>query len=302
MRKGLTHSIRAIAAAAAVGLLSACQTPVQAPAWKLPDGVKTAWVHGYPMAYAEAGQGPTVVLVHGAMCDYRCFSDQQASLARGYRVISVSLRHFYPEPWDGSGSTFTTQQHVMDLAAFLEKVSPPVRLVGHSYGGLVASEVARARPELVARLVLAEGGTDGLLPTPSQDVLAGRQRFAATAAQTLKDKGIEAGLEFAVDTLNGQGAWSRFPPAVKTFHRDNAWTIVAVARDTSPKADCAGFGGIKAPTLLVTGQNTAPRYKQIVAEQAKCLPTASTVTIPGVGHAMMANRAAFEQALTDFLK
>lgn len=292
-RHGLTAALASV-------FLAGCQSPP--PAWTLPEGIQTVRVNAYPMAYKEAGKGSTVVLVHGAMCDYRCLGEAQATLARDYRTVSVSLRHFYPENWDGSGNTFTAEQHVRDLAGFIEKMKPPVRLVGHSYGGLVASEVARTRPELVSKLVLAEGATDGLLPAPSADVLAARQRFADAVAKALRERGVDGGLEFAVDTLNGAGTWARYPAPVKSFHRDNAWSIVATARDTSAKVDCASFGTIKVPTLLVTGQNTSPRYRQIVAEQARCLPAARLVTIPGVGHAMMSNRSAFDQALGDFLK
>jgi hypothetical protein len=50
--------------------LAACQR-LQQPEWPLPPGVKTLTVDGYPMAYAERGSGPTLVLVPGSLNDYR---------------------------------------------------------------------------------------------------------------------------------------------------------------------------------------------------------------------------------------
>jgi hypothetical protein len=35
------------------------------------------------------------------------------------------------------------------------------------------------------------------------------------------------------------------------------------------------------PVLLLTGEKTSPRYKQILAEQAKCRPSVKTVIITG---------------------
>jgi pimeloyl-ACP methyl ester carboxylesterase len=288
-------------AVVALGLAAGCQTTTPL-AWKLPEGVKTAQVNGYPLAYTETGSGPTVVLVHGAMCDYRCWGPTIQALSGDYRVVSVSLRHFYPQDWNGSGDTFTVAQHAKDLARFVERMAPPVRLVGHSYGGLVVSEMARARPELVAKLVLAEAATDAFLPAPSAEQRANRQKFAEQTESLLKSKGADTALELAVDTLNGKGAWSRYPAAVQGFHRDNAWTIVGTARDNSPRGTCADFGTLKMPVLLVTGQNTSPRYKQILAEQARCLPAARTAVIPGVGHAMMMNPQVFNPTLKEFLK
>jgi pimeloyl-ACP methyl ester carboxylesterase len=301
MEKRSWNILRCLAAGASLWLLVGCQTTTPL-SWKLPDGVKTVEVNGYPMAYKEVGSGPTLVLVHGVMCDYRCWGSTVSAFADKYRVLSVSMRHFYPENWDGSGDTFSAAQHAKDLAAFIERMNPPVRLVGHSYGGLVASEVARTRPELVSKLVLAEGGTDGLLPAPSAEQLAGKKRFGEQAENALKTRGTDAGLEFAVDTLYGKGAWSRYPASVQSFHRDNAWTIVAAVKDTGPRATCAEFGSLKMPVLLVTGQNTSPRFKQMVPAQAKCLPGTKTVVIPNAGHGMMANAAVFNPALQDFLR
>src|SRR5690349_11389317 len=91
---------RWLALAAAVVALAGCQstTPLT---WKLPDGVKAAEINGYPMAYMESGSGPTLVTVHGVLCDYRCMGAQQRALADAWTVRSVSLRHFYPEHWRG---------------------------------------------------------------------------------------------------------------------------------------------------------------------------------------------------------
>jgi len=286
---------------AIAALLASCQstTPLT---WKVPDGVTTMQVNGYPMAYTEVGSGPKVVLVHGVMCDYRCWGTTPSALSGDFRMVAVSLRHFYPEVWDGASGTFSVAQHAKDLAAFIEKLGPPVSLVGHSYGGFVASEVARARPELITKLVLAEASTEYLLPPPSDEQRARKQKFGEATEDALKTRGKDAGLEFAVDTLNGKGAWSRYPASIQSFHRDNAWTMVGAVRDTTqPVATCADFGSLKMPVLLVTGENTAPRYKQFIAAQTKCLPSAKTAVMPNASHGMIGSPA-FQPALRDFLK
>lgn len=293
LRLGLVGAILAIA--------TGCQT-TQPVAWKLPEGVKTAEVNGYPMAYVEKGSGPTVILVHGAMCDYRCWSTLMPALSGKYRVVAVSLRHYYPEPWDGSGE-YSTLQHAQDLAALAKKLSPPVSIVAHSYGGTVAFETARAHPELVHKLVLAEGTTDGLLPPPTEAYLEGRKKFADAAENLLKTKGAEAAMEFGVDTLYGKGTFSRYPPIVQAVHRDNAWTLIAGAKAPVPKlGNCADLGALKMPVLLATGENTVPRFKQqLVPLQQKCLPAAKTVVIPNVGHGMT-GQPAFIAAVQEFLQ
>lgn len=297
--------LRAGLVAALLGSLMACQTPAPPAAqpvapWALPDGVKTLGVNGYPMAFQDKGSGPTVLLVHGAMCDYRCFATLMNALPESLHVVSVSLRHYYPEPWDGSGSTYTVAQHAQDLAALARQFSPPVSVVAHSYGGSVAVEMARTNPGLVSRLVLAEAATDGLLPAPTAQALEGRQRFADATEKLLKTQGRAAAMAFGVDTLNGPGSYARYPAVVQTAHVDNAWTLVAGARAAVTPLSCADLGALKMPVLLATGENTSPRYKQLVQQQQQCLPAARTLVVPGVGHAMIGNPA-FLGAVNAFL-
>lgn len=294
--------VNIVGTAALLGLVAGCQTPPATVAWKLPDRVKTVDVGGYPMAYVEQGSGPTLILVHGSMCDYRCWGTVMPDFSSKYHVISVSLRHYYPEPWDGSGDTFSPAQHASDLAAFIRKMSPPVNIVAHSSGGSVAFEMAREHPELVNKLVLAEGTTEGLNPPPPPAYVEGRKKFADAAENMLKTKGPNATLEFGVDMLYGKGTFSSYPAIVQEIHRDNAWTLVAGAKGPIPKlGTCADFGSLKMPVLLITGEKTVARFKQLVPLQQKCLPSAKLVVIPNVGHAMI-GQPAFVAAVDQFLQ
>jgi pimeloyl-ACP methyl ester carboxylesterase len=58
------------------------------------------------MAYQENGTGMPLVLVHGAMNDYRCWNFQIPVFAAHYRVIAVSLRHYFPNRGTGIATTF----------------------------------------------------------------------------------------------------------------------------------------------------------------------------------------------------
>src|SRR5688500_6166638 len=112
-----------------LGLASAWYAPAAAQ-WALPAGVKTLEENGYPMSFLESGTGEPVVLVHGAISDYRSWTGQTASPPHGFRLIAVSLRHHYPEPWNGIGETYSVKQHAEDLGAFIETLGVgPVFLV-----------------------------------------------------------------------------------------------------------------------------------------------------------------------------
>ena len=65
--------------------------------------MQTINVNGYDMAYLDVGRGPPLVCVHGSLCDFRIWSSVLGPLTRKHRVIAPSLRHFFPDHWDGGG-------------------------------------------------------------------------------------------------------------------------------------------------------------------------------------------------------
>jgi hypothetical protein len=84
------------------------------------SSMQTLRVNGYDMAYFDVGQGPPLVCVHGSLCDFRIWSAVLGPLTPKHRVIAVSLRHFFPEHWDGVGDTYSIAQHTADVVAFIE--------------------------------------------------------------------------------------------------------------------------------------------------------------------------------------
>ncbi|RWA54282.1 hypothetical protein AU476_10410 [Cupriavidus sp. UYMSc13B] len=102
-----------------VGLLAACASGTPRT-WSLPPEVQVIRVNGYEMAYVERGQGVPLILVHGTMGDYRNWESLITQFSDHYRTISVSLRHAYPEAWNGEGNDAALTQHASDLVAFVQ--------------------------------------------------------------------------------------------------------------------------------------------------------------------------------------
>jgi pimeloyl-ACP methyl ester carboxylesterase len=80
--------------------------------------MQTLHVNGYDMAYLDVGQskgGPPLVCVHGSLNDFRIWGCVIGPLSKQHRLICVSLRHFFPEQWNGIGNTYSIAQHVDDV-------------------------------------------------------------------------------------------------------------------------------------------------------------------------------------------
>jgi pimeloyl-ACP methyl ester carboxylesterase len=256
--------------------------------------MQTLRVNGYDMAYLEVGQGPPLVCVHGSLCDFRIWSAVLGPLTPMHRVIAVSLRHFFPEHWDGVGDTYSIAQHTADVIAFIEQLDAgPVDLMGHSRGGHVSFRVAQRRPDLLRRLILAEPGgeLDATLdpeakPGAPSPLLA---RFK-TSAEKIAGGDIDGGLAFFMDTLEGPGAWQRVPAASKQLLRDNATTLIGQVRDNRPPFSKADAESIRMPTLFIGGANTKGLLPKVLHMLAAHVPDAKTAMIPAATHPM------FEQA------
>lgn len=284
--------------------MTACQTTMITPqTWSTPPGATTQIVNGYPITYRARGTGPTVVFVGGVLTDYRIWDQALASWESQYRVVTVSPRHFFPEKWTGGGSDFTVLQHAKDLDAFMATLGGPVYLVGWSYGGHIAYEAARARPDLVRKLILVEAPLDSLLAATDSGANEIRIGRANETEKYFKSGDVDGGLKYSLDAINGDGVWGATPEPIRQTLRDNYWTVVGIGREDAAKVTCAEFGRLPMPVMLVQGELTTSRFHQLVAEQSRCMPTAKVVTIPKAGHTSpLRNPSAFHDAATTFLK
>jgi pimeloyl-ACP methyl ester carboxylesterase len=261
--------------------------------------MQTINVNGHDMAYLEVGRGPTLVCVHGSLCDFRIWSSVLGPLTRKHRVIAPSLRHFFPDHWDGTGDTYSTAQHVDDVIAFIEKLeldTRPVDLMGHSRGGNICFRVAQRRPDLLRKLILAEPGgeLDATLDPaykPGPSPLAG---MIAASAETIAEGDIDGGLQIFLDALEGPGAWRRLPATPKQMLRDNATTLIGQMRDQRPLLSKADAEAIRTPTLFIGGAITKGTFPQVLHALAANVKGSRTEMIPGATHPM------FEQAPQKF--
>ena len=101
------------------------------------------------------GDGPDLVLIHGASGNLRDFTyDLVEPLSREFRVIAIDRPGLgWSEPLHDGGETPREQARHMQQAADLLGVEAPI-VLGHSFGGAVALAWALERPEATSALVL----------------------------------------------------------------------------------------------------------------------------------------------------
>jgi pimeloyl-ACP methyl ester carboxylesterase len=126
---------------------------------------RTVRIHGHDVSYRMAGEGPTILLIHGIAGSSTTWRAVMPRLAEHYTVIAPDLLgHGHSAKPRGDYSLGAYASGIRDLLAVLGQERGTV--VGHSLGGGVAMQFAYQFPERVQRLVLVASGGLGKEVSP----------------------------------------------------------------------------------------------------------------------------------------
>lgn len=240
------------------------------------------------LALTARGRGPDVVLVHGALGDYRQWEPMGRALSRDYRVIAVSRRFHWPNPPPAGGVDYTFEAQSADLDALLQSLGGPAHLVGHSYGAGVALLTAQRHPELVRSLVLFEPPFGSLVAPSASEFAseqASRDSMVAALRASVQAGAVERAAEALIDWVQGgPGGFRRLPRAVQEELRANAATVGPTYATPAPVITCGQLRALGLPVLILRGEQTRPWYRVIAEAAAACIPSAEAAVIPAAGH------------------
>ena len=283
---------------------------------------ETATINGTELAYIERGQGHPVVFVHGGVGDYRAWERQIPIFGSRFRAIALSCRGAWPNRKLDPNEEINLYVLVEDLVSFIKTLDlAPVHLVGHSspggFGGLL---LAHRYPELVRSLVLLEPPAFPLLgvnipPTPPQVLrLLARDPRAGIGFVKFGAKGIRPAMK-AFDRGDDDGGLRVFMAAVAGKDRvasipddefqalvDNVGPFKAQLRAGFPNFGENEARSICAPTLLVSGTETAAPLIAVTDRLEELLPDVSRLNIAGASHNMFnSHPAEFNAGVIEFL-
>lgn len=114
-------------------------------------------IHGHEVGYRRRGTGEAVVLIHGLAGSSATWAEVQPRLALTHDVIAPDLMgHGESAKPMGDYSLGAFASGLRDFLAAIDV--PSATIVGHSFGGGVAMQLAYQHPELCDRLVLVGSG------------------------------------------------------------------------------------------------------------------------------------------------
>lgn len=244
--------------------------------------------------FIDESDGPTVLLLHPIGLDATFWGPVSDALKGMFRVVSIDLAGHGQSPPAPAGHGLA--DYADDVARMLERLGPPVTVVGLSFGGMIAQVLALRHPVLVERLVLC--GCPCTFDASLRPVIAAR----GTAAE-------QAGMEAVAEPTLAR--W--FTPAYlaaggaeevrqRLLSDDVAgwatgWRAIA-AHDTTD-----ALASVRAPALCIAGELDQSVPPTAVSALSARLPGSHYEVIPGGSHMMhIENAEAFVQALLRFFR
>ncbi len=108
------------------------------------------------LAVQEAGEGDTVVLLHGFPELSHCWRHQLPALAAaGYRAVAPDLRGYGASDAPEGVDAYAMPRLAADIAGLIAALGEErVHLVGHDWGGSIAWALAARAPQLVRSLTI----------------------------------------------------------------------------------------------------------------------------------------------------
>lgn len=229
----------------------------------------------------EHGDGAPILCIHGTAGSAVFWGDAVQELGRLGRVISYDRRGCgrseRPEPY----ARTDVGEHADDAAALLDALDAgPAVVIGRSYGGTVAGDLAVRHPDRVRALVLLEPDAPReLAPTTARWVDGLAERLREVAARD----GVDAVGEALIAEVAGD-AWASFPEEIRQIVTANGPAILAELSGVWwLPADAAQLATVTQPALLVTAADSPPALREAVDALAGALPNARVELVEG-GH------------------
>jgi pimeloyl-ACP methyl ester carboxylesterase len=238
---------------------------------------------GTEIVFERTGSGPPLVLVYGNGDVYTFWelAGVRPALAEHCTVYAIERRG---RGASGDADAYALEREADDVAAVVDAIDNPVTLLGHSGGALYTLEAA-LRTENLRKLILYEP------PMAVGDHELNVEEGVAEMNRLLDEgEGEQALVLFLrdiaglttdeLDELRSAPLWQDMVEAAPALPRE----LRAIA---GYGFDAARFADMTTPTLLLSGSESPPLYKNATEAVDCALPNSRIATFEGQEHVAM---------------
>jgi proline iminopeptidase len=241
----------------------------------------------------QDGDGFPLLLLHGGpgLTEYMGLLDAETG---GYRRVRYQQRGMAPSTLDGP---FTVARHVADAVAVLDELEIERAIVaGHSWGGHLAEQLAVAKPDRVAALLLidppgsvGDGGLRAAAAALEARILPSNRaradelnEYLATHTPTDDDVTEALALRWAGYFADPPTA-PAFSPAIRLALRANDETVVSLFDELGKGSFAIALAALPVPATFVLGEKS-PIPNSSGEATAATMANAEVIVVADAGH------------------
>ncbi len=268
--------------------------------------VKTGYaeVNGALLYYEIAGGGTPLVMLHAGIADSRMWDDEFEAFTASHRVLRFDMRGYgksLPVPGD-----FNIQDDLTALLAELD-LDGALVLMGCSMGAGLALDFALENPERARALILVGGGPAGFETDAEEpDELFAESERAFENGEL--DRVAELDMQIWFDGVGRSPNPNKAAARAKALEMARRVTelefkrIGKHVRKSPEKPAAERLHEIKAPCLIVVGENDLPYLLKAADFMQERLPNATLAAMADAAHLPnMEHPAQFRAIVEDFL-
>ena len=249
-------------------------------------------IQGRKIAYNEVSPAQpkgAILLLTGLAAKRLGWYKQLEVFGREYRTIALDHRDVGDS--DPVSAPYRITDQADDAAAVLRALGvTQAHIIGISMGGYIALELTLRHPELVAKLVLvatSAGGLSHAWPAPRMLLMLarrGKQEVGELTRRVYTQLMAPGYAESHPDEMARIVELGRYRPMTNDAYRRQLGAVLR--HDVSRR-----LGQIKAPTLVIHGENDPLVVVQNGIHLAQRIPGARLIIYPNTGHIPIIERA-----------
>jgi pimeloyl-ACP methyl ester carboxylesterase len=242
-------------------------------------------------SYAEAGDGPVVLLLHGWGSSAAPFESLQEELSKSFHVYAVDLPGFGKS--EDPSEVWDCVDYAYWVRSFMRKIKIDTEnpmILGHSFGGKIAEFMSDITP--IRKLVLV--GSSGLILDATKKKRKNNSKYVVikNVLERIVPKPIFKSVNEVFIQRFGSADYKNANAQMRKIFKT---VILSDTRDFA--------AGISAPTLLVWGEKDKASPLEMGRIYEKIIPHATLVVMPACGHyPFLDKKAEFNNLIYNFFK
>lgn len=239
---------------------------------------------GTPIAFDQSGQGPTLILVTGAMGTRLATASLAAHLAPHFTVLAYDRRG---RGDSGDTPPYAVECEVEDIDALITYAGGSAFVFGHSSGAVLALEAARLLPGKIKKLAIYEPPfiiDDSRPPVPQDYVPHLNELIAAGRQEEAVEYFMIDAMLLPADMLAQMRNTLMWPQLVAVAHTIPYDGIIMGDTMSGNPSTIRKYASVTVPTLVMVGGESPAFFHNGTQTLAGILPNARHRLFPGQNH------------------